>query len=91
MNKQLAAVALFCCATLRAHEIGTTRVAVLFQDGRTYNVEIVTDEPFFICAAQPDSRFIKSLAAFCASANTSASMTAAGKTTFRVVSGRSVE
>ncbi len=28
---------------LRAHEIGTTRVAVLFQEGRTYDVEIVTD------------------------------------------------
>jgi hydrogenase/urease accessory protein HupE len=26
-----------------AHEIGTTRVAVLFQQGQTYNIEIVTD------------------------------------------------
>ena len=39
-----AAVAvLLCGATLRAHEIGTTRVSVLFQEGRTYDVEIVTD------------------------------------------------
>jgi hydrogenase/urease accessory protein HupE len=30
-------------ATLGAHEIGTTRVAVTFQGGRTYDVEIVTD------------------------------------------------
>src|SRR5215472_2077302 len=29
--------------TLGAHEIGTTRVAVLLQDSRTYQVEIVTD------------------------------------------------
>jgi hydrogenase/urease accessory protein HupE len=28
---------------MRAHEIGTTRVSVLFHDGRTYDVEIVTD------------------------------------------------
>jgi hydrogenase/urease accessory protein HupE len=36
-------VALLCGAAVRAHEIGTTRVSVLFQDGRTYDVEIVTD------------------------------------------------
>jgi hydrogenase/urease accessory protein HupE len=36
-------VALFCGAAIRAHEIGTTRVSVLFQEGRTYDVEIVTD------------------------------------------------
>lgn len=36
-------VALLCGATVRAHEIGTTRVSVLFQEGRTYDVEIVTD------------------------------------------------
>lgn len=36
-------VALFCGAAVRAHEIGTTRVSVLFQEGRTYDVEIVTD------------------------------------------------
>jgi len=38
-----AAVALLCGAAVRAHEIGTTRVSVLFQGGRTYDVEIVTD------------------------------------------------
>jgi hydrogenase/urease accessory protein HupE len=36
-------VALFCGVAVRAHEIGTTRVAVLFSEGRTYDVEIVTD------------------------------------------------
>ena len=36
-------VALLCGAGVRAHEIGTTRVSVLFQEGRTYDVEIVTD------------------------------------------------
>jgi hydrogenase/urease accessory protein HupE len=38
-----AAVALLCSPTLRAHEIGTTRVAVLFDDDRNYDVEVVTD------------------------------------------------
>ena len=32
-----------CGATVRAHEIGTTRVSVLFHEGRTYDIEIVTD------------------------------------------------
>jgi hypothetical protein len=36
-------VMLVCGATLRAHEIGTTHVTVLFQEGRTYDVEVVTD------------------------------------------------
>jgi hydrogenase/urease accessory protein HupE len=36
-------VALSSGAAARAHEIGTTRVAVLFQEGRTYDVLIVTD------------------------------------------------
>ena len=36
-------VALLDGAAVRAHEIGTTRVSVLFQEGRTYDVEIVTD------------------------------------------------
>src|SRR5207244_4635833 len=36
-------VVLLCGATLRAHEIGTTHVSVFFRDGRTYDVEIVTD------------------------------------------------
>jgi hypothetical protein len=39
-----ALVALAAAATVRAHEIGTTRVSVLFvQDARTYQIEIVTD------------------------------------------------
>ena len=36
-------IALLCGAAVRAHEIGTTRVSVLFRGGRTYDVEIVTD------------------------------------------------
>jgi hydrogenase/urease accessory protein HupE len=36
-------VALLCSAAVRAHEIGTTRVSVVIQDDRTYDVEIVTD------------------------------------------------
>jgi hypothetical protein len=36
-------VALLSGTAVRAHEIGTTRVSVLFEEGRTYNVEIVTD------------------------------------------------
>jgi hydrogenase/urease accessory protein HupE len=36
-------VMLVCGATLRAHEIGTTHVTVRFQEGRTYNVEVVTE------------------------------------------------
>ena len=35
--------ALLCGTAVRAHEIGTTRVAVLFQEARTYDIEIVTD------------------------------------------------
>src|SRR5262245_39950415 len=30
-------------STIHAHEIGTTRVSVLFHEGGTYDVEIVTD------------------------------------------------
>jgi hydrogenase/urease accessory protein HupE len=30
-------------AALRAHELGTTRVSVLFNEGRTYTIDIVTD------------------------------------------------
>src|SRR5258708_34252751 len=38
------ALALLCAATaVRGHEIGTTPVAVLFGQGRTYDIEIVTD------------------------------------------------
>lgn len=36
-------VALLCGGTVYAHEIGTTRVSVVFLEGRTYDVEIVTD------------------------------------------------
>src|SRR5262252_2482087 len=36
-------VALCCGAVVRAHEIGTTRVSVVFSEGRTYDIEIVTD------------------------------------------------
>jgi hydrogenase/urease accessory protein HupE len=39
----VAIVAFLCGATIRAHEIGTTRVSVLFHEGRTYDIEIVTD------------------------------------------------
>jgi hydrogenase/urease accessory protein HupE len=38
-----ALVVFFCIAATHAHEIGTTRVSVVFRDGRTYDVEIVTD------------------------------------------------
>lgn len=43
MRRFLAVVALLSGAAVRAHEIGTTRVSVVFQHGRTYDVEIVTD------------------------------------------------
>jgi len=36
-------MALLCGTAVRAHEIGTTRVSVLFREGRTYDIEIVTD------------------------------------------------
>jgi hydrogenase/urease accessory protein HupE len=39
----VAVAALLCCGVVRAHEIGTTRVSVLFEKGRAYNIEIVTD------------------------------------------------
>src|SRR5690349_5449483 len=35
--------AVLCCGAVHAHEIGTTRVSVRFQQDRTYDVEIVTD------------------------------------------------
>ena len=34
---------LLVCAVARAHEIGTTRVSVRFQQDRTYDIQIVTD------------------------------------------------
>ena len=36
-------LALACGALVHAHEIGTTRVSVLFHEGRGYDIEIVTD------------------------------------------------
>jgi len=38
-----AVVALFFGGAIRAHEIGTTRVSVLFEKGRAYDIQIVTD------------------------------------------------
>ena len=38
-----AVIALLCGTAIRAHEIGTTRVSVLFHEGRTYDIEIATD------------------------------------------------
>ena len=38
-----AIVSLLAAVAFAAHEIGTTRVSVLFHDGRTYDIEIVTD------------------------------------------------
>lgn len=38
-----ASLVLLCGGAARAHEIGTTRVAVLIHDDKTYEVEIVTD------------------------------------------------
>lgn len=43
MLKPIVLIVLACAITARSHEIGTSRVAVLLQDGRTYQVEIVTD------------------------------------------------
>jgi hypothetical protein len=57
-------MALLCSAAVRAHEIGTTRVSVLFREGRMYDVEIVTDasalaeklEAFAGRSTPPDTR-----------------------------------
>lgn len=43
MFARIFGLALFCGIPVCAHEIGTTRVSVLFHEGRTYDVEIVTD------------------------------------------------
>lgn len=37
------AVIVLCASVAHAHEIGTTRVSALFQEGRRYDIEIVTD------------------------------------------------
>ena len=34
---------MLCAGAAGAHEIGTTRVSAVFQEGRTFDVEIVTD------------------------------------------------
>jgi hydrogenase/urease accessory protein HupE len=36
-------LALACCGLASAHEIGTSRVSVVFHEGRTYDIELVTD------------------------------------------------
>jgi len=38
-----AVMAALCGPAILAHEIGTTRVAVVFHEGRTYDIEVVTD------------------------------------------------
>ena len=38
-----AVVACLCGPAILAHEIGTTRVAAVFHEGRTYEIEVVTD------------------------------------------------
>src|SRR5437879_3065640 len=45
MSKTILTIAavLICGYAAHAHEIGTTRVAVTFQEGRVYDIEVVTD------------------------------------------------
>jgi hydrogenase/urease accessory protein HupE len=40
---RLASAALLCSAIVHAHEIGTSRVSIVFKEGREYDIEIVTD------------------------------------------------
>lgn len=40
---RIATMALIACAALSAHEIGTTRVSVVFQPAGAYSIEVVTD------------------------------------------------
>jgi hydrogenase/urease accessory protein HupE len=49
--------------SVRAHEIGTTRVSVLFQEGRAYDVEIVTDATALVekLAASADGSSVSEL------------------------------
>src|SRR5258708_20560936 len=42
-HRCVAVAAFLCCGAVRAHEIGTTRVSVLLEKGRAYDIEIVTD------------------------------------------------
>jgi hypothetical protein len=46
---------LLSAATVRAHELGTTRVSVLLREGRTYDVEIVTDAATLVEKLDPSS------------------------------------
>jgi hydrogenase/urease accessory protein HupE len=39
----VAVATVLCCGVVRAHEIGTTRVSVVLEKGRAYDIEIVTD------------------------------------------------
>ena len=41
--RRMVIAVLLCCGMVRAHEIGTTRVSVLFQKGHTYDIKIATD------------------------------------------------
>ena len=43
-------VGLLSSTLVRAHEAGTTTVSVLFPEGRTYDIEIVTDAPALVVA-----------------------------------------
>ena len=56
----IAALIVLCGSVARAHEIGTTRVSVVFSADRTYQIEIVTDgaallEKLEASAGQPSS------------------------------------
>ena len=42
MGRIIAAIFL-CSASTYAHEIGTTRVSVVFQQGASYEIDVVTD------------------------------------------------
>jgi hydrogenase/urease accessory protein HupE len=48
-------IALACGEAVRAHELGTTRVSVLLQEGHTYHVEIVTDAAALVEKVQASS------------------------------------
>jgi len=46
---------LLSAATVRAHELGTTRVSILAVEGKTYDVEIVTDAAALVEKLDPSS------------------------------------
>jgi len=52
----LACLALLGGAVVHAHEIGTTRVSVLVEEGRGYDIEIVTDAQNLAEKLNPDPR-----------------------------------